>query len=54
MKDPRISQLAKNLINYSVSIKPGENLLIELFDSGDELASELIRECYRAGANPFL
>ena len=54
MKDPRLSQLAKNLINYSVSIKPGENLLIEVFDLGDELASELIKECYKAGANPFI
>lgn len=54
MKDPRISILAKNLINYSVNIQPGENLLIEVFDSGYELASELIKECYAAGANPFV
>ena len=54
MKDLRISQLAKNLINYSVSLKPGENLLIEVFDAGMELASELIAECYKAGANPFV
>lgn len=54
MKDYRISQLAKNLINYSVSLQPGENLLIEVFDTGLELASELINECYKAGGNPFV
>lgn len=54
MKDLRVSQLAKNLINYSVDLKPGENLLIEVFDTGEELASELIKECYKVGGNPFV
>lgn len=54
MKDSRVAQLAKNLINYSVDLKPGENLLIEVFDTGEELASELIKECYKVGGNPFV
>ena len=32
MKDPRIEKLAKLLINYSVSLKKGEKILIEAFD----------------------
>lgn len=54
MKDSRVAQLAKNLIIYSVDLKPGENLLIEVFDTGEELASELIKECYKVGGNPFV
>lgn len=54
LKDLRVTQLAKNLINYSVELKSGENLLIEVFDVGEELASELIKECYRVGGNPFV
>ncbi len=54
MKDPRIERLAKNLINYSCSIKPGEKILID--DIGNEvpLTKELIRETYKAGGIPFL
>jgi aminopeptidase len=54
LKDPRIEKLAYNLINYSVELKPGEKLLIEVFDSGEELASELIKHAYKANAKPFL
>jgi aminopeptidase len=54
MKDPRMSKLAKNLITHSVKLQPGENVLIELSDDGEELAAELIKEAYKAGGNPFL
>lgn len=54
MKDPRISQLAKTLLGYSVKLQPGENVLIEVYDSGEELAAELIKEAYRIGGKPFL
>jgi len=54
MKDPRITQMAVNLLNYSVQLKPNENILIEVFDSGEELASELIKEVYRIGGKPYL
>ncbi len=54
MKDPRIATLAHNLINYSVSLKPGEKILIE--DIGNEvpLTRELIREVYKVEGIPFL
>jgi len=54
MKDPRITLMAKNLLSYSVELKPEENILIEVFDSGEELAAELIKEAYRIGGRPFL
>ncbi len=54
MKDSRIVQMAKNLLHYSVELKPGENILIELYDSGEDLASELIKEAYRIGGKPYL
>jgi aminopeptidase len=54
MKDPRVLKLAKNLLGYSLDLKAGENLLIELFDDGEELAKELVKETYRMGAKPFI
>ncbi|HWQ29463.1 MAG TPA: aminopeptidase [Negativicutes bacterium] len=54
MKDPRITTMAKNLVNYSIKLKAGENILIEVFDSGEELAAELIKEVYKVGGKPFL
>lgn len=54
MKDPRIATMAKNLLHYSVSLQPGENLLIEIHDDGEDLAAALIKEAYAMGANPFL
>lgn len=54
MKDPRIEQLAKNLINYSVALKPGEKILIENIGNEIPLTKELIKEVYKAGGIPFL
>ena len=54
MKDPRVSKLAKNLISYSLELKAGENLLIELFDEGEDLVAELVKEAYKLGAKPFI
>ncbi len=54
MKDPRIDQLAKTLINYSVELAPGEKILIENFGNEVPLTRALIREAYRVGGIPFL
>lgn len=53
MRDPRITQLAKNLINYSCALKPGEKVYIESFDLDYMLVSALIEEAYNAGGLPF-
>lgn len=54
MKDPRIEIMAKNLLHYSVNLQPGENVLIEVHDNGEELVAALIKEAYAMGANPFV
>ncbi len=54
MKDARISKLAKQLINYSVELKKGEKILIEIIGSEIPLTKELIRETYKAGGIPYV
>jgi aminopeptidase len=54
MKDPRVSTLVRNLIGYSLELKPGEKLLIEFFDDGEPLAAELIKQACSIGAKPFI
>lgn len=54
MKDPRIDLVAKNLINHSVKLKPGERVLIQGNDSSVPLIKALIHEAYSVGAIPFV
>lgn len=54
MKDLRIEKLADSLINYSLAIKSGEKLLIELIGLEIPLAQALVRQTYLAGGVPFL
>ncbi len=54
MADIRTVKLAENLINYSCQLKPGEKVLIEMYDCDDILAEELIKAAYKAGALPYL
>lgn len=54
MKDQRIVELAKNLINYSTELKKGERVLIETIGFELPLTKELIKETYRAGAFPYV
>ncbi|MBU8905222.1 aminopeptidase [Desertibacillus haloalkaliphilus] len=53
MRDPRIETLAKNLIQYSVKLQPGENVLIENFGLQKELVTALVNEAYASGGFPF-
>jgi aminopeptidase len=54
MKDPRIEQLAKTLIQYSVRLQKGEKVLIENFGLQREFVIALVREAYAAGGYPFV
>ncbi|NQD66032.1 aminopeptidase [Bacillus haikouensis] len=54
MKDPRIEKLARNLIQYSVQLQPGEKVLIENFGLQRELVTALVKEAYAAGGYPFV
>ncbi len=52
MTDPRMKKLAEVLVNYSVSVQPGDWVIIQ----GDSLTEPMIREIYRqvvlAGGHP--
>ena len=55
MRDPRVDKLANSIVTYSCHVKPGDNVVIESHgDHQDEFIKALIREIYKAGANPFL
>jgi aminopeptidase len=51
--DPRFDKLAKLLVEYSISLKPKENVLIETFDVPDEMTIGLIHAVRNAGGTPF-
>jgi aminopeptidase len=54
MKDKRNGILAGMLINYSVSLKPGEKIMVEIKGKDTlELGKEIIREATRVGGIPF-
>lgn len=54
MKDKRNETLAKLLVNYSVTLKPGETIMVEVKGKETlELAKEIIREVTRVGGVPF-
>lgn len=54
MRDPRIAQLAKNLVKYSTRIQPGDNVLIEMIGTERELVQCLVREVQGSGGNPYV
>ena len=54
MHDPRIDQLARQLVRYSTATKRGENVLIELFDVPEAVGIALIREVRAVRATPFI
>ncbi len=54
MQDPRIEQLAQQLVRYSTNLKKGEKVLIDVAEVPDEIGIALIREARKKGAIPFL
>ena len=54
MKDIRIQKMAKQVIEYSVHLRPGEKVLIDIWDEAYDFAEELIKAVQEAGAYPFL
>lgn len=54
MHDPRIDELARQLVRYSTATKKGENVLIELFDVPEEVGIALVREVRAVKATPFI
>src|SRR4051812_34871281 len=54
MHDPRFDTLARLLVEYSVRLKPNENVLIEAFDVPDAMTVALVRATRDARAVPFV
>ena len=53
MHDPRYDKLAKLLVEYSIRIRPKENVLVETFDVPDEMTIAAINAIRKAGGTPF-
>lgn len=52
--DERIKTLARNLVNYSMGVQKGDKVYVHYIGSATEdLARQLIKEIYAAGAVPF-
>jgi aminopeptidase len=52
--DPRISRWARTLVQYCLSIQPGELLVINSTPAAEELIAEVYRETLRAGGHPVV
>lgn len=52
--DERIKTLARNLVQYSCAVKPGEKVYIHYIGHDTEpLAKQIVKEVYEAGGLPF-
>lgn len=51
MPDPRISKLAKLMVEYSLQIKPGDQFLLRSHPVAQELTLAVYEEAIKAGAN---
>ena len=53
-RDQRASKLAHSLVTYSLQVQKGEKVLIETRGLNLNFTTDLIREVYAAGGQPFL
>lgn len=54
MHDPRIDQLARQLVRYSTGLKRGEKVLLDLYDVPEAMGIALVREARSRGAVPLV
>ncbi|MEO3944608.1 aminopeptidase [Gorillibacterium sp. CAU 1737] len=54
MVDPRLTQLAEGLVQYSIQAKPGEHVLIEATGIEPALVRELVKAVHAKGAHPHV
>jgi aminopeptidase len=54
MRDPRLQQLAKTIVGYSLDVQPGEKVLIDMVGSEREFVCCLIEEVYARGGYPYV
>ena len=54
MTDPRITKLARLLVEYSTELKRGDTALLDMIDVPDEFTVELMRAVRKVGATPLV
>jgi aminopeptidase len=54
MSDPRLLQLARQIVTYAVDVQRGEKVLIESWTGAEELTLLVIEEVYRRGGLPVV
>ncbi len=54
MQDARISKLADLIVNYSINVQPGEQVVIRSLTTAEPLLNALYTEIVEAGGYPFL
>jgi aminopeptidase len=54
MSDPRITKLAKLMVNYSLALKPGQQVIIRTHPLAEELTLAVYEEAIKAGAHVFI
>lgn len=54
MRDPRLQQLAKNIVNYSIRVQPGDKVLVEMYGSEREIVKCLVEEVAAAGGFAYV
>ena len=54
MPDPRYVQLAGLLTRFSTKLQPGENVLLDMFDTPTDMTLALVRAVREAGAFPYV
>jgi aminopeptidase len=54
MTDPRYTRLARLLIEYSLALKKGDRVLLDMIDIPDEFTVELMRAARKVGATPLV
>lgn len=54
MRDKRITELAKVVVNYSIDLQKEDKVIIHCNQDSTELVTALIEEIYNAGGYPFI
>ena len=54
MADPRVEKLGKVMVNYSLDLKPGQNLWLRTTPLAEELNLAVYEEAIKAGAHVFV
>jgi aminopeptidase len=54
MRDNRLMTLAQNIVQYSINVQPGENVLIDMYGSERELVRCIVEQVHARGGKPYV